>query len=220
MAHTYDTKNRDEGVGNPITVAITPTSGATLLVVGIVTNGNVARTGGAPTFNAIALTHIASRTGGAYETSVEMWYLPNPSIGSYNVSVPNTGTNELHIVASVYKAQAGYTSTLDVTNGSSESTRDPDVSVTTTEDGDAIVDVLGSGNYTIPSGNNQTLLYETDDGNYCDAGQYDLQATAGGITFSWTIGSTEDWHMIVSAFKEEEIPAAIGHPWYYIPRTQ
>ena len=212
MTHTFDTKNRVTSSSNPALCPITPTSGATLLVVGIVTHDTIKRPGGAPTFNGETLTE-AYPSEDAIETAVEMYYLVDPSIGTYNVIVPNTNPETLHIVASVYKAQAGYTSEFDVANGDFDATADPSVSVTTTEDGDAIVDVMGNGYPSAPSSGNQTLLYKVDDGVYCDAHQYALQESAGLIEFWWDQWS-DDWCMIVAAFKEVVAPVT-GHPWFY-----
>ena len=217
MAHTYDTKNRVFSSANPATVEVTPTSGATLLVVGIVTYLNITRTGGAPTFNGDTLTQVGS-VETASESNVEMWYLADPSIGTFDVSIPNTNGKSMFIVASVYKAQAGHTSTLDVTNQNNAVSANPSVAVTTTEDGDVLVDVMGDGNTNNPSANSDILLYSTDNGGMSDNHQYALQANAGAKTMSWTVAS-DDWAMIVGAFKEVAT-GPIGHPWYYIPRTQ
>jgi hypothetical protein len=202
-AHTYDTKNRGTGNSNPQTLSYTCGSGATLLVLGIVTATTTARTGGAPTYNGVAMTQVDS-TRTAAETNVEMWYLANPSTGSaYNISVPNSGALTLYLIASSYKAASGYTSALDVSNGDSNTgSANPSVAVTTKVNGDVVVDILGDGYYNAPSGNSPgTVLYSTDDGSYSDNAQYALQATAGLITLSWTVTS-DDWAMVVGAFKE------------------
>lgn len=213
MAHTYDTKNRNSGAGNPVQVAITPTAGATLLVVGIVTEGIIQRTGAVPSFDGVNLTQVGT-VETALETNVEMWYLADPSIGLNNVVVPNTGAKNLFIVVSVYKAQAGHSSVLDVTDQDNDVNFTPSVSVTTTVDGDAIVDVMGDGFLGLPNTHNQTLLYSTDNGSFTDNHQYALQANFGAITFQWTTHEiNDDWAMIVGAFKE--VAAVTGHPWFY-----
>jgi hypothetical protein len=203
-AHTYDTKDRGTGSANPQTLSYTCGSGTTLLVLGIVTAGATARTGGAPTYDGVAMTQVDS-TQTATETNVEMWYLADPSTGAaYDISVPNSNTLTLYLIASSYKAASGYTSTLDVSNGTTGSAADPSLSVDTNADGDVVVDVLGHGYHKIPTGNNQTLLYSTDDGAYTDSAQYALQASAGLITLSWT-ANADDWAMIVGAFKESAV---------------
>jgi hypothetical protein len=202
-AHTFDTKARGTGTGKPQTLSYTCGSGATLLVLGIVVAGTTARAGGAPTYNGVSMTQVDTvRTAG--ETNCEMWYLVNPSTGSaYSISVPNTGGKTLYLIASSYIAQSGYTSALDVYTGTAKTsnTANPSLSVTTTVDGDVVVDILGDGYSSKPTANSHVLLYSTDDGSYSDNAQYALQASAGSITLSWTC-SADDYCMIVGAFKE------------------
>jgi len=200
MVHTFDAKNRVTGTANPLLVSHTCGSGATLLVLSLVVKGNVARAGGAPSYNGVAMTQVQT-TKIATETNCEMWYLVNPSIGTYNVSIPNTNAWNLYAITSSYKAQAGYTSALDVSNSATGTTANPSLSVTTTVNGDVVVDTLGDGYNTPPTANNRTKLYSIDDGLYSDSAQYALQASLGLITFTWTVAA-DDWCMIVGAFKE------------------
>jgi hypothetical protein len=208
MAHTFDAKNRVTGTAKPLLVPHTCGAGATLLVLSLVVKDAVARTGGAPSYNGAAMTQVET-TKIATETNCEMWYLLNPSIGTYNVSIPNNLGLTLYAITSSYKAQSGYTSALDVSNGERSVTANPSLSVTTTVNGDVIVDILGDGYSSKPTAYNRTLLYSTDDGQYSDNAQYALQASLGAITFTWTVAA-DDWCMIVGAFKEV---AAGGPGW-------
>ena len=203
MAHTFDAKARKTGTANPLLAPHTCGSGATLLVLSLVVGGATNRAGGTPSYNGINLTQvgITRKYATSPETSCEMWYLANPSIGTYNVSIPNSGALTLYAITSSYKAQAGYTSTLDVTIGTTGITANPTISIAPTVDGDALVDTMGNGYVNKPSANNQILLYSTDDGTYSDNAQYALQGTHGSIAFWWTV-SADDWCMIVGAFKE------------------
>jgi hypothetical protein len=205
-AHTFDTKLRFTGATSPLTQSYTCGSGATLLVLGIVTAGNTPRTGGAPTYNGAVMTQVDS-TRIATETNVEMWYLANPSTGSaYTISVPNTNTRTLYVTASSYKAASGKTSALDTSNGDKQTSSNPYVCITTTADGDVIVDILGDGYDDVPTANDSsgqyTVLYSTDDGNYSDNAQYRLQPAAGMDCPDWTTAGSDEWAMVVGAFKE------------------
>jgi len=200
MTHTYDTKNRVASTSNPVNVPITPTSGATLLVLGMQIHETTARAGGAPTFNGEALSQIGSVETAA-ETNCEMWYLLNPSIGTYNIVIPNTNTREVRAVGSVYKAQGGYASELDVYDGIDLVRDNPSLTVVTTGDGCVLVDVMGNGQLNPPSANTHTLLYKVDNGSDSDNHQYGLQTSAGEITLGWT-ESLDDWCMILAGFKE------------------
>ena len=199
MTHTFDTKNRGIGTSNPETVSITPTTGASLLVLTLMTAGIVDRTGGIPTFNGADLTLVSKET--AEEINVEMWYLIDPSIGTYDVLIPNTSSNSLFCVASVFKAQAGYDTEYDTFNEAWSDTGSPSIDLTTQGDGCAIVEVCGDGYALAPTSGNKTELYSVDDGTYSDNHQYELQDSAGLTTFTWTVGSN-DWCSIIASFKE------------------
>jgi hypothetical protein len=185
---------------NPILLSHTTVANTKLLVVGIMTKTTVARTGGAPTFNGVAMTQVGSTKVGSAECTAELWYLSNPSIGTYNVSVPNAGALTITVIASSYVDATVNSATLDVYNSTQTTVANPSLIVTTTTNGEAIVDVFGSGYASPATANSQTLLYKTDEGVWGSHAQYALQTTAGAITFSWTIAS-DDVAFIVAAFK-------------------
>ena len=204
MAHSFDTTTRFTGSGSPVTQAYTCGSGTTVLCVTIVTEGGTDRTGGAPTYNGVALTQADStrKHSAAPEQSAELWYLLAPATGSsLTISVPNTGSFNLFCQASSYKAGAGKTSALDTSNGGSGASSNPSVSVTTTLGGAVIVAVLGDGAASNPSAQTGTLLSSTDNGAFSDSHQYTLQTFAGAVASGWTV-STDDWGCCVAAFKE------------------
>ena len=113
---TYDTKANKARSRNSsgLTLSYTCGAGATLLVLGIVVDGLTARTGGAPTYNGVALTQASINAQAvAGETTVELWYLLSPPTGAaYNLAVPDDNNVYLTLEASSYKAQSGYTSAL------------------------------------------------------------------------------------------------------------
>jgi len=200
MTFTYGAKSIiNAQTNNPITLSHTTVTNTKLLVVGIITKTTTARTGGAPTFNGVTMTQVGSTVIGAAECTAELWYLSNPSIGTYNVSVPNAGALTITVIASSYVDASVTGATLDVYNSTNVTGANPSLSVTTGANGEAIVDVFGSG-YTSVGTGNQTLLYSTDEGVWSTHAQYALQANAGSITFTWTQPS-DDVAFIVGAFK-------------------
>ena len=205
MAHTFDTNLRFTGSNNPLTQSYTCGSGATVLCLGIVTAGSVVRAGGAPTYNGVSLTQADSTRiyASSPETSCELWYLLAPPTGAaYTISVPNTGTKDLYVQASSYKAAAGYTSVLDVANGAIDLSSYANVTVTTTSDGDVIVAVAGIGYDDAPILQTGTSLNRTDDGTFSDSNQYKLQSTANPFTMAWLCNGSDDWCICAVAFKE------------------
>jgi hypothetical protein len=153
----------------------------------------------APTYNGVAMTRVEQIVGSA-ECTAELWYLSNPSIGTYNVSIPNASALIITVIASSYVDATVTGAILDVYNSTNFTMANPSLAVTTGFAGEAIVDVFGSG-YTSPAtANNQTLLYKKDEGVWSSHAQYALQASAGLITFNWTITS-DDVAFIVGAFR-------------------
>jgi hypothetical protein len=206
--YQYDTSARGTGASNPQTLSYTCGASAKLLVLGIVTAGGTIRAGGAPTYNGVAMTQVDANRS-ATETCCELWYLLNPDVSSaHDVSVPNTGTKTVYLLASSYKpVTAGNSFAYDTANGAVETSANPDVTVTTTVNNDVVVAVLGDGLDTKPTAQSYELLFSTDDGAYSDNLQYTIQEAAGNVTMSWTVAS-DDWCMCVGAWKE----VGGGHP--------
>ena len=225
MAHTFDTNLRFTGSSDPLTSAYTCGANATLLVLGIVTGGSIQRSGGAPTYNGVALTQ-ADQTRQYVtnpETSCELWYLLEPGVSSaLEISIPNPNSLTLHVQASSYNVASGFTSALDVEGGNTGTSASPSVSVTPTVNGAVIVGVFGSGEDFIPTAQSGTELNATDNGLYADASQYTLQAVAGAIATDWTTqtygagvygggvyNGDDDWCMSVAAFKQTNVTVTV-----------
>ncbi len=221
MAHVFDTNLRFTGASNPLTSDYTPGSGATVLVLGIVTAGSIQRSGGSPIFDGNSLTQADQTRQHSVnpEISCELWYLLQPETGSaLQISIPNPTSLTLHVQVSTYKAASGFTSDLDVENGSSGTSASASVSVTPTVNGAVIVGVFGDGENFTPTDQTGTELNTTDDGLYSDSNQFTLQAIAAAIETGWTTqtygagvygggvyNGDDDWAMSVAAFKETNI---------------
>ena len=213
MALTFDTKAQGISNSNPVVLSYTCGANAKVLVVGLVIQDLYGDwEGGAPTYNGIAMTQADSTQTGGIEVVVEMWYLLNPPTGAaYNISIPNASNLYIRVIASSYNSDLSVA--LDVADGWYGPTANPSNSVTTTVDGDAIVDIMGNALNTAETGRNQTLLYATDEGTWNSAAQYALQATAGSITFTHTIAAA-GWGHIIAAFKEvSAVAPTIFIPW-------
>lgn len=200
MPYAFSNSGQVAGALSPQTLSYTCASGVKLLVVCLAINA-AARTGGTPTYNGVAMTQAGiKRSQGAQ--SAEIWFLVMPPTGSaYNISVPNTGVATVAIIASSYVGDPGFTYALDVTGGANGTTANPSNSVTTTVAGDVVIDVMSNGDNSIGTANNQTLLFWTDEGIWNSAAQYDIQAAAGAITFSYTV-EADNWAHCIAAFKQ------------------
>ncbi len=225
MPHRLETNLRFTGSTNPLTSDFTASADVKLLVVGIVTAGAIKRTGGVPTYNSVEMTQAdqTRQHGVNPETSCELWYLSEPGVGSaLQISIPNPTSLTLHVQVSSYIVVEGFTSILDVDNGSSGTSASPSVSVTTTEDDDVIVAIFGNGENFTPTANSGIELNTTDNGLYSDSNQYTLPAIAGSVASSWTTqtygagvygggvyNGDDDWCMCVAAFKEVNVPITV-----------
>ena len=199
-AHTYDNYDNGTGSQDPRTLSFTCGSGTTVLVVGLSISSNSARTGGAPTYNSIAMTQAdKTRTARGTSASIEIWYLLNPPTGSaYTISVPNNGALTVRIAASSYKATSGQYSVYDTAGGATDpGTTQTSSSVgplTVTANGVA-VDILRKSSTGNATGNKTQLL--AGSGNM----QYELlSGTSTTFTYSWS--TTGYFATSVVAFKE------------------
>jgi len=202
-AHTYDTKAQTTMFTspNPRILSYTCGSGTTLLVV-MIQHLQTSRTGGAPTYNSVAMTQVGAEVLNAQEVGVEMWYMIDPPTGAaHDISVPNTGSQNIQVNAASFKAQAGATSALDQNTSTNVDGANPSLNRTTTVDGDVCIDVLGDGYTSPPSARTHTLLYTDDPGAFSYETQYALQGSYGLITMSHTVAS-DDVAMIMACFKE------------------
>ena len=220
MALTFDTKLRipatalSTTTGAP-TADFTCGANAEVLVVMIMWAGQTARTGGSPTYNGVALTEASTRQG-VTETSVELWYMLAPPVGSaLSVSVPNDGGRTMWVYVASGNAAAGYTCALDAVGQNATTGESPNVSITTLTANTLVFAVVATGdNLFAPSARTGTSLYEEDIAAYGSAGQYANLAGTGAQTISWTEATSDDYGAIAAAFKEvvKSTPSASVSP--------
>jgi hypothetical protein len=213
MAHTLGATGEyptgtSTSTANPVSTTFTTGSGDTVLVLGIWYAGSTDRTGGAPTFNGKQLTQYyqAYRAASAPETTVELWYLLVPDIGTYTLSVPNSGALTTKLWVASFKSATGASAFHVGAYGSNTSTN-PSVNITTTANGCAIFGIIGSGaNTWAPTAQTSTAIANRDLGNYGGGAGYYLQSTAGTFGFGYTFGTSEDWAILTVAFSETSPP--------------
>ena len=211
MAHTFDVSTSlAEATTTPLALNITTGSGATLVVLCIcdasTTNTTPPkRIGGNPTFGGKTMSFVldsSSATANSNETWVEMWYIASSSVGTYEISVPNTGVAKIQLHASSYKAGTGYGSALDVSvKSAADSGANPSLAITPTKTGDVIVGILGSGRNAIPSAQTGTYLSSQYVATHSGSAQYYLSATTNAWTAAWTV-VTDDSAIVLGAWKE------------------
>ncbi len=211
-AHTFDTsavRNTTTtawGTLNPNTLSYTAGTGSSVMVLGIVTAGTAYRTIGTPTFNGKSFTSIGRNMGPpTAEGSAELWYLllnPGDTGSAYTVSVPNAATSRpLNFYVATFKSSSGV-SAIDAFANSSGMMTNPNNSVTTTVNGDAIVSVLFSGAQTSTGAINYggIQLYVNDPGAYFGKLGYKINASTGTNFSGWTV-AVDDFALLTAAFK-------------------
>lgn len=211
MAHTHGTDSTyTSGNTSPITFAFTTNAGDTVLTLSLKVVGGTNRAGGAPTFNGVALTQVNSTQKAATspEASAELWFLVDPPIGNFTVSIPNTGTLTIFHQVVTGRAGSGKTSALDVSTGANGTSTNPAPgSVTPTVNGGFGVAVVATGAQSwSPSAQVGTAVTNSDDGAHGTGIQYHLQATAAAVNLGWTFGTSDDWGAVVAYFKEINSP--------------
>lgn len=217
MAHTYGAGGRLPASGttttsNPVTVSLNLPSGTTVLWVGIVAGGTTARAGGAPTFNSVALSSANAKTnaGGTPETCAEDWFLLAPPTGaSYTLSIPNSGALALTVIYAHAKAATGKTSVFDNEIATPGNSTNPSTSMTVA-DGAIWFGLIGNGAQSwAPTARSGTQIANWDAGSWGPGGQYGIKSGTGSQTVSWTFGTSEDWVILATSFKEAD-PAITG----------
>lgn len=201
-AFTLDSSTQLAGTStaNPVTHSHTCGANAKLLILYIGIGSTTARGGGAPTYNGQTM-ELVFRRAGAAEVTNEMWYLLAPDTGAaYNFSVPNSGSLTVDLMGFSFNSPQIYPG-IDMSTNSGTTTANPSLTLTPMVDNCVLINTFSSGNGTVPTGNNRTLLFSTDNGSYTMNAQYAIQTTKSAMAFSWTENS-DDVANILAAFRE------------------
>ncbi len=209
MAHTYSGSllARASSAGNPISVALTVTSGVTVVVLSLKVVGATNRAGGAPTWGSLTFTQANStqKAVTSPEASVEVWYLLSPPAAGATLTIPNTGALTLFREVVGFAAAAGGVSVLDGANGSNNTSTNPTPgAITITQTGAAVFSANANGATTwAPGAQVGTVVSNVDDGADGYGSQYALNPAVGSYTLSWTFATSDDWGAVGVAFREE-----------------
>ena len=150
MALSYDTKLRIPATALSTTnvaasASYTCGANAKVLVVMVCYAGVTQRTGGAPTYNSVALQQAESLAG-VTEAACELWYMLVPPVGSaLTVNVPNDNGVTMWVYVASGNAAAGYVMGVDDTGITETTGESPLVNVVTTVSGDLIFAVVATG---------------------------------------------------------------------------
>jgi hypothetical protein len=208
VAHTFGkSSTRTSSTSNPaVSATFSIVTGETVVVLLLKIVGATDRTGGAPAFAGQTMQQAGTtqKAAAAPEAGCELWYLLNPPVGSWTVSIPNAGSLTIFYTLATGKAKLGGKSAFDVATGTNGTSTNPAPgSVVTSEDGAIGFAVIASGATTwAPSAQVGTVIANTDDGAHGGGEQYHLQATAGAVNLGWTFNTSDDWGAVCVYFKE------------------
>jgi len=200
--HTFVNKSQHlTQSSNPIVVAHTPGTAATVIAVSIIGVVSEVRAGGAATIGGSAATDSGEGVVAGTEAHTEVVYRCAAFDGSeVSISIPNTNSDQFHIEAVSFYASSGYDSAFDDSGSDSGDGTDATPTVTTTVAYDAIYASLACGHADIASITAaQTVMYEYDHGNWTHSNQYMLKSDTGAQVMLWEI--TDDYGAIAAAFK-------------------
>ena len=209
---------------DPVTQSITCDSSVRLLVVMITVGGATTRIGGTPTYNGTALTQASTTTYYATspETNIEMWYLINPSIGTYNVSIPNNGSLGVSLITSRFSPALGASiAFIDAQSNTGVSTAPGSATHTDYHYEDLMVAMFASGSDSIATYCTGTqLITQQDHGAYIAGAAYrpfSFITIPTAYSISWGNLTSEDWAVVSAVFREVvdssnvEVAKVIGH---------
>ena len=209
---------------DPVTQSITCDSSVRLLVVMITVGGATTRTGGTPTYNGTALTQASTTTYYATspETNIEMWYLINPSIGTYDVSIPNNGSLEVSLITSRFSPDLGASvAVIDAQSNTGVSTAPGSATHSDYHYDDLMVAMFASGSDSTATYCTGTqLVNQQDCGTYIAGAayrQFSFMTIPTAYSISWGNLTSEDWAVVSAVFREVvdssnvEVAKVIGH---------
>src|SRR5512139_653080 len=153
---------------NPRTVSVTIQTGDAVLILGIAGATTTTRTGGAPTRGAQTFTQISTTQVGSAECTAELWCIVDPTVGSADISVPNSGALSLALMAHVFTGSGALLFNSNQTNASAQN---PSLTINSVPAGGACVDVFASGYKDVATASD-TGIYAEDPGAYTYHAQY------------------------------------------------
>lgn len=213
MAHTIGTLGaHTSSAANPATQSVTVAPAETLLVLLLKTAGATDRAGGAPTFNGVAMLQAGTtqKAAASPECGAELWYYPGqPPVGTFTLSIPNTGTATLFWRACAASAPAGGGSRFSAASGGNATGTNPTSTLSLGEPACICFAIVASGAQTWAStARNGTLIGDHDDGAHGTGYQYVLNvASPGTQQMGWTFATSDDYGTCAAAFAE--LPASV-----------
>ncbi|RDJ31888.1 MAG: hypothetical protein DWQ18_00990 [Crenarchaeota archaeon] len=160
-----------------------------LLVVGVSTPGAGVSS---VTYGGTGMTEIRSDDNGA-SANTSLWYLENPTPGSATVQV-NTDLLTTAVMGAISFFDVDTTSPVDVHNGATGTSNNPNVSLTTTNERTWVLDVVSTQTGPISASSVQDVRWNDSQGSLRGGGSTQETIATGVKTMSWTnAGGSQPW---------------------------
>jgi hypothetical protein len=197
---------RASSAGNPITTSYTVAKGDSVLVLMLNVGGATDRAGGAPTLGGQTFTQASTTQKAATtpECGAECWYLLKPLVGTWTLTIPNTGALTIKYTVGIGRATAGGRAALGAAVGNNATATNPTPgNLTITEANTIAFAVVATGAQTwAPTPQAGTIIANTDDGATGGGEQYILNAALGTLALGWTFGTSEDYGAVAVWFRD------------------
>ena len=172
--------------------------------IGVITSAKV---GGA------AMTFVASTTSTNIEA--EQWYFLATSTGTQNISVTVTGATDAIKMATASFKGTMTSSPLDTSTKTTGTSGNPSLSLTTGTTNDLVIDTLDRYSTTNAT-TNQTAIYNDHVTSTLGAASYQIATTTKSYSDTYTGSASQDWAMVMAAFKQGTSSASSSPQVYYI----
>ena len=192
---------RTSSAGNPITFSYEVLHGVAVLELLLNVQSATNRAGGSPTLGSTAFTvrDGVRKAGTSPEASCEVWSFLNPPVGTFTITIPNTGA--LTIFTTVVEARGGKATTRQTSGAVNNSSANPAPgNVTLNDEGITFAITAGGWQSWAPSAQVGTIIANTDDGATGGGEQYFINYFGQGLDLGWTFGTADDWGAIASAY--------------------
>jgi hypothetical protein len=160
------------------------------------------------TFNGTLLTRISTVTSPAPAESTTMWYMLDPPVGSYDITVTYVGSHKgMQTAATTYTGVSQNRPLSSSVTTAASTSGGPAALTIASAPGELVVDSLGYRNYgALTPDSYQTARYDQHDSSTSHA--VSDKPGASSVTMSWQLENAASWAMIAVGLRPAVTPAA------------
>lgn len=203
VAHQSSTAFTNTPADTSHTQSVTVSTGSDLVMVVAVGIEDETNTVSSITFNGSALT-FHSRHACSPVSTLEWWYMVNPTVTTANVVVTVTGSEQFSggvmVFTGAKQTSPLGTPTYNGSGGTCGTGANPSITLTDGTTGDMAIDLFMESAGSVTVGAGQTERWANSClSSYCSHGS--TEAGAASVTMSWTMGATDRHLSAVTLFQ-------------------